>query len=375
MPSIRVLVVDDVVTVRRLLVDALSLDPDVRVVDTAANGRIALEKLPTARPDVVILDLEMPVMDGLETLRRLREHDPLLPVIVFSSLTLHGAEITLDALWLGANDYVTKPAATSLTNAILHVRAELLPRVKALHAARTAAGSSSEPAPIARLRRLASARAARRAPDAASRPVVEAPGPRPDVLAIGASTGGPRVLAEILGALPEGFDVPTLIVQHMPALFTHHLAERLSSRSPVRVVEARGGESVVPGCAYLAPGGFHLTLEKHGAHVHVQLDQGPEENACRPSVDPLLRSIARIYGPGALAVILTGMGRDGLDGCRAVRESHGHVLAQDEASSVVWGMPGHVVRAELAEGVLPPLELADEIARRAARGGRARRAA
>ena len=354
--SFRVLLVDDVATVRRLLVDALSNDPAIEVVGTAADGRIALARIPEVQPDLVVLDLEMPLMDGLETLAEVRRQWPDLPVIVFSSLTRHGAESTLRALWLGANDYVPKPSGAGVSASLVHIRTELIPRIKALCLA-----ARHEPAPPAPMRLPMSASSADRM--------------RPEIIAIASSTGGPRALAAVLGGLDPGFPVPIVVVQHMPPVFTRHLAEGLDGRIALPVSEAQHGDVLTPGRVLIAPGGRHTKLVADGARVRVRLDDGPPENGCRPSADPLLRSLAEVYGPTALALVLTGMGHDALAGCQRVRARDGRVLVQDRESSVVWGMPGVVAAAGLAEAVLPLDQIAGELNRRARSSGAPRAAA
>ena len=353
--AIRVLVVDDSVVVRRLVARVLEEEPDIEVVGAAANGRIALAKLTQLGVDVVTLDIEMPEMDGLATLAELRPRWPRLPVIMFSTLTERGAQATLEALSLGASDYVTKP--TGLHNpaeALAAVKAELLPRIRALHGrAAAAAAAISRPAPPA-------------AP--AVKPVARPANARIDLVAIGVSTGGPNALADLLPALPADFPVPVVVVQHMPPVFTRMLANRLDGRCAVPVIEAEGGEVLAPGRVHIAAGGRHLALVRQGTSVMTRANDDPPENSCRPAVDVLFRSVANLYGTSALAVVLTGMGQDGLRGAEAIRVAGGQVLAQDEASSVVWGMPGFVARAGLADAVLPLHALAAEIGRRVAAG-------
>jgi two-component system, chemotaxis family, protein-glutamate methylesterase/glutaminase len=360
---IKVLVVDDSVVVRRLVARVLEEDPSVEVVGAAANGRIALAKIAQLQPDVVTLDIEMPELDGLATLAELRPRWPRLPVIMFSTLTERGAEATLEALSLGASDYVTKP--TGLHNpaeAMAAVKAELVPRIKALHGRRLLSRMPHTPAPTG---------GATPAPSPAA-PTVKPParpaGARIDVVAIGVSTGGPNALADLLPALPGTLPVPIVIVQHMPPVFTRMLANRLDGRCALRVIEAEGGELLRPGRVHIAAGGQHLTLARQGTSVVTVATDDPPENSCRPAVDVLFRSVAALYGPSILSVVLTGMGQDGLRGAEAIRVAGGQVLAQDEASSVVWGMPGFVVRAGLADAVLPLDALAAEITRRVAVG-------
>lgn len=332
MPKIRVLVVDDSVVLRRLLSDELNGDPDIEVVGIAANGRIALQRITQVNPDLVILDVEMPEMNGLETLAAIRKTYGKLPVVMFSALTERGAYATLEALSLGASDYFTKPTSDAGVEASLKVvREQLIPKIKALAAA---GRPKAPPAAISRAGSIFKA------------------GPV-HVVAIGCSTGGPNALAEVLPRLSAKFPVPILIVQHMPPMFTRLLAERLTAQSLLQVHEAATGMVVQPGNAYVAPGDYHMTVVRSGEQVRIVTQQDPPENSCRPAADVMLRSVATAYGAGSLAVILTGMGQDGLRGCETIRLAGGQVIAQDEASSVVWGMPGYVVKAGLANQELP----------------------
>jgi two-component system chemotaxis response regulator CheB len=348
MAKIRILVVDDSVVFRRLVSDELSRDPELEVAGTAANGRIALAKLGQLSPDLVILDITMPEMDGLEALKELRKTYPRLPVIMFSTLTERGAEATLDALALGASDYFTKPTDVGgLDNALRIIREQMVPMIKALCA------------PL----RQPTTRAATASggPIAGKVPIVTG---TIRVLAIGASTGGPNALSEIFAKLPADFPVPIVMVQHMPPMFTRLLAERLSAQSPIHVQEASSGCLLKPGDAWVAPGDHHMIVVRDGLQYRLLVHQDPPENSCRPAVDVLLRSVAQSFGADSLTVILTGMGQDGLRGCEALRAAGGQVLAQDEATSVVWGMPGYVAGAGLADRVLPLPMIAPEIVQR-----------
>lgn len=350
MRKIRVLIVDDSTVIRRLLTDILSEDPEIEVAGTAANGKIALAKIPQVNPDVVTLDMEMPEMDGLETLRELRKIYPLLPVIMFSTLTSRGATSTLDALSLGANDYVTKPANVgSVVAAMQSVRQELVPKVKALCVWHAKAAACN--VPQSKLTAKGTSTAVKR--ERKDLPV--------DVVAIGVSTGGPNALSKILPCLPADFPVPIVIVQHMPPLFTKHLADRLNLNSQIAIAEAQPGDILKPGTAWIAPGNFHMTLQRHVSEVRIETNQNPPENSCRPAVDTLFRSVAETYGPNVLACVLTGMGQDGKRGCEIVRDAGGIVLAQDEATSVVWGMPRAVVHAGLADSIEPLDQIASKI--------------
>lgn len=353
MPKIRVLIVDDAVVVRKMLSDTMNQDPDIEVVGVAANGSIGLQKIPQVNPDIVSLDIEMPVMNGLETLDKIRETWPKLPVIMFSTLTLKGAVATLDALSKGATDYVAKPSkAKSLEEGIELIKSGLIPKIKAICSERSGLDIPiSLPKP---------------------KPQVEYPDDpkkmkgikrfhRVDVVTIGVSTGGPNALAEIMPVFPKNFPVPIVVVQHMPPNFTKLLAERLDSKSQVKVKECEKGDILQPGHVYIAPGDYHMTVEQDKDDVVTSLNQAPHENSCRPSADVLFRSVAKTFSRNALAVVLTGMGQDGMHGCQHIQARGGQVIAQDEASSVVWGMPGFVVKSNLADIVLPLDKVAQEI--------------
>lgn len=354
MPNTRVLIVDDAVVVRRLVSDALSSAPGIEVAGTAPNGRVALSKIPQVNPDVVTLDVEMPVMDGIETLTELRRTYPRLPVIMFSTLTERGAAVTMEALLRGANDYVTKPANVGgVQESVVAIREQLVPRIHALcGGAGAAAASTSQRRPPMR---PAPARPQRRShlPDL---PV--------GIVVVGISTGGPNALAEVLPALPSDLGVPVVIVQHMPPMFTRLLAERLDRSCQLPVAEAQEGTVVAANRILIAPGDHHLEVRRRGTGVLAALTNDPPENSCRPAADVLFRSAVQAYGGGCLAVVLTGMGYDGRHGSRHVVEAGGRVIAQDEATSVVWGMPGAVVRDGLADEVLPLSSVADRIVTR-----------
>jgi len=344
----RILVVDDAVVVRKTLTDALDRDPALEVVGTAVNGRVALAKFPALRPDIVLLDIEMPEMDGLETVRALREIDTRVPIIMFSTLTERGASATLEALARGATDYVTKPSNSDMVATSETVIHDLIPKIRALcHLPEV----SSNVLKAVELR-----------PQVPRTQVPRFHGPA-QILAIGVSTGGPDALARLLPALPANLPVPVVIAQHMPRIFTALLAGRLSAKSPLPVRECISGETLAPGCAIIAPGDYHMVVRQEKGSAVLQTNQAPKENFCRPSVDVLFRSVANVYGPKTLAVVLTGMGQDGLKGCEMLRALGARIYVQDEASSVVWGMPGFVARAGLADKVLPLDQIAAEIVR------------
>lgn len=351
MEKIRVLVVDDSIVVRRVVTEVLDAQEDIEVAGSASNGQVALTKIAQLKPDLVVLDIEMPEMDGLTALTHLRQDHPRTPVIMFSSLTELGAKATLEALSRGASDFFAKPGgAGGLEASRKLIQAELVPAIRALCPRKMRAHAKHEPV------------------IPPHKPSVHAAAARIDAIAIGASTGGPNAIAEVFAALPAKLPVPIFIVQHMPPMFTQLLAERLAKNSHIPTAEAHSGTHVEPGNAWIAPGDFHLVVAREGTRIVTQVQQDPPENACRPAVDPLFRSVASLYGRHCLAVVLTGMGQDGLRGCEAIRAAGGQILAQDEASSVVWGMPGFVVRAGLAEKILPLSMIAAEIVRRVKAG-------
>jgi len=392
---IRVLVVDDSVAVRRLLTSILSSDPGIQVVGSAADGKAALAAIETLQPDVMTLDVEMPVLDGLGTLRELRKRWRALPVIMLSTLTIRGAEATLDALTSGANDYVPKPTQIGDRDAAMEgVRAALIPKIKTLHAKRlsqerivaaavaasTARAGGAPPAAgpgsaqVAPIVPLHAAPAASRvaSPSSSAPQAAKGRGTAVEMVAIGVSTGGPSALAVVLPALPGDFPAPILIAQHIPPVFSTVLADRLNGASKIRVVEAKGGEIPLPGTAYIAPGHHHLIVTGTRSAPVLALSDAPPENSCRPSVDVLFRSVAGLYGRSLLGVMLTGMGQDGVEGSRVIQQNGGRIIVQDEATSVVWGMPGLVWKAGLAEGMFPVEGMAAEIVARAGGGRRAR---
>ncbi|MGA7573989.1 MAG: chemotaxis response regulator protein-glutamate methylesterase [Terriglobales bacterium] len=348
MVPIRILVVDDSIVIRRLLSDTLSEDPALEVVATAGDGRIALAKIALVNPDLVTLDIEMPVMDGLETLIEIRKLHPRLPVIMFSTLTERGAAATLDALALGASDYATKPSNTgSAEVAVERIRTELVGKIKALSGA----------GPLKFL------------PLPGFHPTVKArllANPRIEIVAIGTSTGGPNALSLVIPQLPLDFPVPVVVVQHMPPLFTRLLAERLNVLARLQVGEGKDGEKLQRGQVWIAPGDEHMTVARRGTEFVLGINHDAQENSCRPAVDVLFRSVAEAYGANSLAVVLTGMGADGTRGASEIRAAGGEVIVQDEASSVVWGMPGSVVAASLADRIYPLGGIAPEVVRRVA---------
>jgi two-component system, chemotaxis family, protein-glutamate methylesterase/glutaminase len=357
MPQIQIMIVDDSLVVRKVLTDVLSSDPALAVAGWASNGRLALAKLQTLRPDVILLDMEMPEMNGLETIPGIRKILPHTPIIMFSTLTERGAEATLDALALGASDYLAKPSNQNMAATSEAIRRDLIPKIKALCQFPARAASPN------------SASSVRVAPAPPQEIHFHAPAPHSSqlkIVAIGVSTGGPDALARLLPSFPVNFPLPVVIAQHMPPVFTALLAKRLASKCALPVREGQAGDLLAPSCIWIAPGDYHMVVKEEERRMRLRTHQGPRENFCRPSVDVLFRSVAAAYGPGSLGVILTGMGQDGLKGCEALSAAGASIIVQDEASSVVWGMPGFVARAGLAEKILPLEQIGGEIIRRVA---------
>lgn len=329
---------DDSAVVRGILGRIVDSAPDMRVVTTACNGRDAIDALRLHPADVVLLDIEMPVMDGLTALPHLLAQCPGVRVLVASSITRQGATIAMRALSLGAVDCVHKPSTrVGLVAGLEEVGAEIVQKIRAI--------AHRDPA---ELRGLA----------AAHQHPAPTPGPaefEPQVLALAASTGGPNALSAVISALPGDFPLPVLVTQHMPAIFTTMFAQRLAREGRLPCSEAVEGEPLRAGRVYVAPGDHHLTVRLAGVTrvPMVQITRDPPEHHCRPAADPMFRSAAKAFGAGVLAVVLTGMGEDGRRGCEAVVKAGGRVIVQDEATSVVWGMPGSIVAAGVPCTVLP----------------------
>jgi two-component system chemotaxis response regulator CheB len=337
------MVCDDSLVIRGALARLLDADAGVRVVARAANGRQALEELARQPIDVVVLDIEMPEMDGMAALPLLLRAQPDLRVIMASTLTTRGGDITLRALQLGAADYIPKPSVAAIADDSF--RRELLAKVKGL--ARLRRASILPPAAVSLLKPVGGAPLSLRA----------GPAQRPVLLAIGSSTGGPQALFTLIAALGRDVPVPVVLTQHMPAAFTPLLAQHLDKLGAVPCTEAQDNDKLLAGRLYLAPGNRHLLVEGSPGQFRARINDGAPENFCRPSVDPMLRSATAACAGRVLVVMLTGMGHDGLAGTRAVIAAGGAALAQDEASSVVWGMPGAIAQAGLCHRVLPLTQL------------------
>jgi two-component system, chemotaxis family, protein-glutamate methylesterase/glutaminase len=381
-PPVRVLIVDDSAVMRSLLRSVVSTDPRIEIAATASDGAAALRLLDSVAPDIVLLDVEMPVMDGLSTLKALKARNRRLPVIMCSALTQRGGKVTIEALASGASDCVCKPSgAPSREAAVRTLALDLVPKILALTASRALAGVPSSPIQSQATAAFAPHPVASNAPrtlfpqdlpPAAASPFPASNTP-PSVLLIGVSTGGPAALDLLLPAMPATFPLPILIVQHMPELFTRLLAERLNERCPLAVSEAVHGQPVRPRNIYIARGNYHMevtgsSVESPGFAPMLRLTQDPPENHCRPAVDVLFRSAVSLYGARILGVILTGMGSDGLIGSRLIRQHGGTIFAQDEATSAVWGMPGAVAQAGVAQRILSIQTIAAEILRLVGRG-------
>ncbi|HEY9899717.1 MAG TPA: chemotaxis response regulator protein-glutamate methylesterase [Pantanalinema sp.] len=355
--SIRVLIVDDSAFMRRAIARMLAADPEIEIVGSVGDGAQGLEAIKTLQPDVVTMDIEMPVMDGLTALKRVMDEMPL-PVIMMSTLTQNGATATLTALSLGAFDFVPKPESSMID--VLGVERELREKVRAAaHSRRSRRRLSGGHGPAAVHAATLGHQASAPAPAKPPQPLLVAPAARsgqrvPEVIGIGISTGGPPALQSLFSALPGDFPVGIVVVQHMPPGFTKPLAERLNRICPLTIREAVDGEVVEPKKALIAPAGTHLVLKREGSHLVCRtMDASTTKTWHKPSVDVLFASIAQVVGPKALAVIMTGMGNDGTAGAGAIKSRGGEIWAQDEATSVVYGMPRTVFEAGVVDRVLP----------------------
>ena len=358
--SLKVLVADDSVLFRHVIAEVLGSLPNVEVVGSVANGKLAVQRVRELRPDLLTLDMEMPEMDGLGVLDALRRGGEKVAVIVVSALTRHGGQLTMRALEKGAFDFITKPDAGNPEESREAIRRELAPRLRALgHRLEIRTILRSGPSAPAAVPSAGKSPGVREVPPAALDEISGrmnrlAPVARPEMVLIGVSTGGPNALAMVLPAIPGNLGVPLLIVQHMPPVFTQSLAESLSPKCAVRVREASHGEMIEPNTAYIAPGGKQMRLAPGtDGHKMVQITDDPPENNCKPAVDYLFRSVANHFPGRAMAVIMTGMGSDGALGLRLLKRNGCYVIAQDEASCVVFGMPKAAVDAGVTDAILP----------------------
>ena len=364
---IRVMIVDDAVVVRGLFSRWVEAEPDLEVVASLRTGREAVNQVERADPDVVVLDVDMPELNGIAALPLLLEKKRDLVVIMASTLTRRNAEISLKALALGAADYIPKPTGAHEVTASVAFRRDLIEKIRqlGLRSKRLRLSHSRSATPV----EMKSAPQSKPRPavhDSVHPPIALRPMPvtPPRVLLIGCSTGGPQALNIIVTQIGSVLDrAPVLITQHMPPTFTAILAEHLARIAKCPVREAKDGEEVNAGTIYLAPGGKHMKVTRRDGIAVIAIDDGPLVNFCKPSVDPLFSSAAEVWGPKVLALVLTGMGSDGLRGAQAITAAGGNVLAQDEATSVVWGMPGQVAHAGLCSAVLPLNEIAPRLTR------------
>ena len=343
---IRVMLVDDSAVIRGALAKILEPYKDIKIVASVANGQMAISAADEYQPHVVIMDIEMPVMDGITALPMVMEISPVSKVIMFSSLTEEGAAVTMQALALGAVECIVKPSSSEPIGEGSEFQRNMLEIIRGLAPAK----------PISPPKTSTAASAAAQAKPATSFPLRNDPldfKGKPSLVMIGSSTGGPQALFEVIKSF-KGFNIPIVITQHMPAKFTKMLAQHINEHTGLPSFEGENGMLVENGKVYVAPGGFHMHLAyNESRQVVLKLDDGPLINFCKPSVDPMFTSALEVYGNRALGVILTGMGNDGLGGAKALVEKGGRLIAQDEATSVVWGMPAAVAKAGLCSEVLP----------------------
>lgn len=366
--NLRVLVVDDTIVYRTAISDIIKQIPGVELVGVAHNGKIALAKIGTLKPDILTLDIEMPVMNGLEVLAEIQKNHPGIGAIMLSTLTADGSEMTMRALELGAFDFILKPQSTSVAEGKLEIKRNLQPMLEAFARSKTASGLLSRKIAPTRaqpvLRSLALGQTAENKVATQTRtPASSLKRGKSEIVTIGISTGGPNALTQMLPKLPGDIGVPVLIVQHMPPVFTKSLAASLDKKCALTVKEAEEGETIQPNVVYIAPGGKQMKLSAgaDGKNRCIKLTNDPPENSCRPSVDYLFRSIGDYYVGRATAVIMTGMGSDGTKGLGILKEKGAHIIGQDETSCVVYGMPKAPADLGYIHVVAPLIKIADEI--------------
>lgn len=352
----RVMIADDSAVVRGLLSRWLQEDGEVEIVRSVGDGEQAVQQLSASGAEIVVLDIDMPVLSGIDALPRLLAIKPDLKVLMSSTLTRRNAAISMRALSMGAADFVPKPESVRGVTTSDDFRGELISKVKMLGALARKDGAKAMPSGASAA--VDRAAVAPTPQQIRLRRFAEIP---PKIIAIGSSTGGPQALLSFFTSLAGKISTPVVITQHMPPTFTGILAEQLSKVSGAPAKEGAEGELLKPGHIYVAPGGYHMLLKRSGTNVGISLDDGPSENFCRPAVDPMFRSLSVSYGPSTLAIVLTGMGHDGRGGAQEIVRSGGSVIAQDQASSVVWGMPGAVAEAGLAAAVLPLGDIAPKV--------------
>jgi len=353
--NVRVLIVDDTALYRKVLRDVLEAIPGVEVIGSAPNGKIALNKLEQLQPDMMTLDVEMPEMNGLETLKNLRFKPHKPAVIMVSSLTQRDAEVTMQALQLGAFDFIAKPSGSSIFQNIDALREQFIPKVEMLRKKMLPPQPFHET--VQKTVPVQEKQAGAKAFPARPARVFT----KPRIVALGISTGGPRALGELIPLLPQDFPVPLVLVQHMPPVFTKALADSLNKKSAVTVLEAEDNMSLQAGTVYVAPGGKQMKIAGNGLQPKIKITDDPPENHCKPSADYLFRSVNEIFAAKTLGVIMTGMGRDGTEGLRLLKQSGAYNLAQDENTCVVYGMPMEAVKAGVVDEVLPLKQIAERI--------------
>ncbi len=357
--KVRILVVDDSAFMRKALTMMLESDPQIEVVGTARDGHEGVEKARLLKPDLVTMDIEMPRMDGLTALREIMSKNPI-PVMMISSISTEGAQATLDALEMGAVDFIPKQSSYVSLD-IVKIRDELLAKIKDIVRRKSILMSRFRLRGVTGKRVIAKDHRRATAVDYTQVKATRKRNHPVSVIAIGSSTGGPLALQSVIPKLPRNLPVGIVIAQHMPPTFTKSLADRLNSLSQVTVIEASGGERIEPGCVYIAPGGRHMTVRRSGASGIVAVTDSPSDTLYKPCVDVLLNSVAQAYGRTTLGVMLTGMGTNGVNGARLIRSQGGVLIAQNEESCVVYGMPRAVIEADLANHIQPIERIASEI--------------
>ncbi len=367
---IRVMLVDDSAVIRGLIKRMIDTEANIEVVASVSNGELAVKRLASGGIDVIVLDIEMPVMDGLTALPKLMEIDPKVKVVMASTLTSKNAEISIEAMKMGAADYVPKPTSTSQIGGASEFRDNIIEKIKALGPSRHPLIPATRPRPQA-TSELRTETATRSRLANAIGNIQLRPSPAkfpPEIVAIGSSTGGPQALFEVLKNISPAVRVPILITQHMPASFTTILAKHITNSVGRECTEGIDREVIQPGHIYLAPGDYHMVVESQAANKVIRLNQNPPENYCRPAVDPMFRSISEVFGPRVLSVVLTGMGSDGSRGAKVIADGGGTVITQDEKTSVVWGMPSATAAQGICSAVLPINEIATYINNFVAKG-------